>query len=262
MTLFEDAYVVIERENIAYDRIYTTYKTESALEELQNSVTFLESDAEPSGSPKANKSFKNFINSIVSKIMKVISDVKDKITSIFNGSNKLTLDEYLDSETGELALKYDIVRIQQNAEAEVRKGRKLVQAISRGTKVDDRVVEAFLDGGANLIDSNPGVGRTVIKATTASVVFNKCSKSLDGMKRDIDATRRECLKELGKEKEGVISRIFTKMGKITSEASNYVSITASSFTKSSKEQRTIREQQEKEAKKAEKKAQKKEKNKK
>ena len=41
--------------------------------------------------------------------------------------------------------------VQNGVDAEVRKGRKLIQAISKGTHIDDKTVETFVDNAAKVV---------------------------------------------------------------------------------------------------------------
>ena len=98
-----------------------------------------------------SSSFNEWVTKLIERVRKFISDAIDMVKDIFSDKKHLYIEDYLNSESGQIQFEYDIQKIQDNVDAELRKGRKLVQAISKGTKIDDRTVEAYVDNAGALI---------------------------------------------------------------------------------------------------------------
>lgn len=110
--------------------------------DLYEQIVFLEG----ADSPKA-KSFPNRILSaiklILDKIGKIISGFLDAIKS--SSDNRLTVDEYMQSETHEKEVAVNLQKMIDDCEEEYLAMRKCVQSISKATGIDPKAVAAFAD---------------------------------------------------------------------------------------------------------------------
>lgn len=123
---------------------------------------------------------RNAIQKICAYIVNLITDVISTFKNIFTpGKDHINVESYIKSAKGSIELENDIMRVQQQVDEEVRKGRKLVQAISKGTKVDDAVVEKYMDDAAKGIKK---YGRTTIATAASYLQFQKATGNLENLK--------------------------------------------------------------------------------
>lgn len=149
MSVFHDFYIqspdaIFDEFEISVMRINNKYVFESALG-IDDNDLFSEAET-PSNVPK-----KSWLSSMAERIGRLIKDFCNMIKNMFSFKGHLTLDDYKNSDTGKAQIDYDLRVVQDGVDAEVRKGRKLIQAISKGTHIDDAEVERFVDGTANIL---------------------------------------------------------------------------------------------------------------
>jgi hypothetical protein len=116
------------------------------------------------------------------------------IANVIGGSaeDHLDFDAYIKSNPGKCRFNHDMVRIVDDAEAEVLKARKLVQTIAKGLNYDPREV-------ANIVDSMSDVVRNNSKSIllTSAYMSNYLNKN-----KHLEANVKGALGEIG---EGIKS---------------------------------------------------------
>lgn len=76
------------------------------------------------------------------------------------------------------------MKVEEEAYEQVRKGRKLIQAIANKTKIDDAVVEQYIDNAAHGVKK---YGPTVVSTAGSYLLYNKSTGRLAAMKDELVA---------------------------------------------------------------------------
>lgn len=196
--IFEkEADIIFRRFDIDMERIKSEIMFENALLELSNSI-ITESDTVnidlSANGQKSNKTVqtsgkkRSAIGKICDYVIKLISDIIETVSNIFTPSKShIDVQTYLSSSQGKIELENDLLRVQKEAEEEVRKGRKIIQALSKGTKIDDAVIEKYVDGAA--IGAKK-YGKTIIPTAAAYVTYQKATGNLEEMKDNLIAAAK------------------------------------------------------------------------
>lgn len=105
--------------------------------------------------------FIKVIKSIIEATEKFFTNFIQLFQDIFSKKNKMTNEDYFQSETAEIQFNSDYAKTIENVEKEVLKGRKIIQRISKSTGIDDRVVADYCDRATNaVINNTPAVVKT------------------------------------------------------------------------------------------------------
>ena len=153
---FERDYVILEKSfDIEFDKIINNYMTESALLALEEDETFLEA---------AGNKFSEAVHKIISAISNFINSFIEMVENAFSNKEHITGDDFVNSKTGQLAFNADAKKIQAQIDDEVLKGRKIIQAISSKTGIDDKTVAEFCD---TAFDVGKSVGKFVLPVAAA-----------------------------------------------------------------------------------------------
>lgn len=244
-SLDRDYDILVRRFDIAVERAEAIYTYESTINNSLCSEYMIEAEAsvndgkEPSKMVKAKNAFSNFINKIITYMKNLLRDVGEMFSNMFNTKDGVTIDDYLKSETGKERYDFDCVDASIKAADEVRKGRKLVQAISRGTGIDDATVEEYVDKASKYVIDHKEM---VIAVPIAYAMYKKGTKKNKDMADDIDAAGKCAENVTDPKKQAAIKKIFGAMQKNvkvgTSALHHYGSKISKGFKKSKKNKET------------------------
>lgn len=131
---------------------------------------------------------KNIIIRLCESIIKFITDVVSSVKDIFTpGKSHVDIKSYLASEQGQIELDNDLMKVEDQVNEEIRKGRKIVQAIANKTKIDDAVVEEYIDNAAKGVKN---YGRTIVGTGYSYLLYQKSTGRLKAMKDELAATAK------------------------------------------------------------------------
>lgn len=141
---------------------------------------YIEAD-EDSDKPGLFSKLAGVVKTIINKIIETIKDFIEAIRNAFGP--KLTVDNYMNSNTVEVRLSEDIEKISEQIEAEILSERKGVQVISKFVQkissatnlpldafISDKTIGAAIDKANTFVAEH---GATVIKAAAATMIANK-----------------------------------------------------------------------------------------
>ena len=207
---FERDYTILEKSfDIEFDKIINNYTTESALLTLEEDETFLEA---------AGNKFSDAVHKIIDTIVNFINSFIEMIENAFSNKKHITGDDFINSKTGQLAFNADAKKIQAQIDDEVLKGRKIIQAISSKTGIDDKTVAEFCD---TAFDVGKSVGKFVLPITAAWGVKTFILKSMKNNKDKIKQLGEEVAKETDPKKQQQKLKVLMKMKKDISTGTKY-----------------------------------------
>lgn len=186
----KEMYILTAESNIELDRDIDQYFKELEMLNLLDYSPFCEASEEAKTVTKTNK-FIEIINKILAAVRRVFNSFMGMIKNMFSGKEDITAEEYLKSPSGQIQFEEDYQKIAEKVDEEVLKGRKIVQAISRGTGVDDKVIANYCDAAAKGIQKI-GIGVVLGGAVMgiAKVVKNKANNVM----KTVDVTGDELQK--------------------------------------------------------------------
>ena len=221
-SLDRDYDILMRRFEIATERAEAVYAYESCIADVdankyitEANKSFIPEEEEKvreASTPKIEKmkrAFKNFISKIVKYMRDLIYDVTEMISNLFK-KDDLDYKTYAQSETAKERFDFDCVDVELKVADEVRKGRKMIQAISKGTHIDDATVEHYVDKGANYIMNHKEV---VIGVPVAIATIKLASKKTKAAADDIEAAGKDAENVTDPVKQAKIKRIFGAMQK-------------------------------------------------
>ena len=129
---------------------------------------------------------KGFFSRMIDAIVSFIQKINESVANLFSKNEHVDLDSFLQSQTGQVQLSYDMEAIDREVNKKVLEGRKIIQAISSATGISDAKVAKFADGCANVVKehgvfiaSAAGIGLLRAK------VGKDCLKDLDKKVSDL-----------------------------------------------------------------------------
>lgn len=197
------------------DILYYKYEIES--EKLNDELYFetfyfQESENDEKSNPSVKRSsgkIMSIITRICESVSRLITDIIEMFSNIFTKKKDLDIDTYIKSNTGSIELDTDLQQVQQQVNAEVRQGRKLIQAISKGTKINDETVEKYVDKATEGIHKH---GKTMFTSAKAYKMFQNTTGNLKFLKSEMKDALDDCKANFGQPgKEVNISKIFKAM---------------------------------------------------
>ena len=207
---FERDYTILEKSfDIEFDKIINNYMAESALLALEEDETFLEA---------AGNKFSDAVHKIIDTIVNFINSFIEMIENAFSNKKHITGDDFINSKTGQLTFNADVKKIQEQIDDEVLKGRKLIQAISSATGVDDKTVANFCDKVPNVAKQ---VGTFVLPVAAAWGVKRLILGSMKKNKKEIKQLGDEVAKEIDPKKQKQKMRVLEKLKKDISIGTKY-----------------------------------------
>jgi hypothetical protein len=176
--LSQESAIMVLESDIAIDRAISDYMTESSMMSLVD--VYMESD-EARGKAEENK-FKAFINKLISVIKKLAHNISEGFKDIFVRDN-MTADDYFANPDVQIAISKDFKKMADEIEDEIIKGRKYVQAISKGTGIDDHTIAAYCDNAANFAMEE---GKYVIAGASAMALSRYFKKRVSSISKDLE----------------------------------------------------------------------------
>lgn len=129
---------------------------------------------------------KGFFSRMIDVIVSFIQKINESVANLFSKNEHVDLDSFLQSQTGQVQLSYDMEAIDREVNKKVLEGRKIIQAISSATGISDAKVAKFADGCANVVKEHG-----VFIASVAGIgllrakVGKDCLKDLDKKVSDL-----------------------------------------------------------------------------
>ena len=207
---FERDYAILEKSfDIEFDKIMNNYTAESALLTLEEDETFLEA---------AGNKFSDAVHTIINTISNFINSFIEMVENAFSNKEHITGNDFANSKTGQLAFNADVKKIQAQIDEEVLKGRKVIQAISSATGIDDKTVADFCD---NALDVGKNVGKFVLPVAAAWGVKTFILNSMKKNKDQVKQLGEEVAKETDPKKQSLKMRVLEKLKKDISIGTKY-----------------------------------------
>ena len=206
---------IFEQFEIDVSRINNQYMLEEMEVKESFDVDIYDETTDPSGEQKKESGFGAWISKMAQRVARLFQDFAEMIRNMFSVKGHVNLDNFKETELGKRQINYDINMVQSSVDAEIRKGRKLIQAISHATKIDDAAVESFVDGCATAIKRF--AVPTLI--TGGSIALFKGwenrqkaqSSEMNGAAQDMRAAEGD------KNKENAVMRIYSAMTNMVNE---------------------------------------------
>lgn len=159
--------------------------------------------------------FMAWVQKIAQRVARLFSDFAEMIKNMFSAKDHIDLDSFAKTEQGQAQIQYDLRLVQDSVDAEIRKGRKLIQLISNTTKVDDEQVERYVDGCATAIKRF--AVPTVITASSIAI-FKGWEKKNNARQSEMNGAANDMRNAAGdKQKEAAVTKIYNSMTKIVNE---------------------------------------------
>ena len=128
---------------------------------------------------------KGFFSRMIDAIVSFIQKINESVANLFSKNEHVDLDSFLQSQTGQVQLSYDMEAIDREVNKKVLEGRKIIQAISSATGISDAKVAKFADGCAKVVkDHDVFIASVAIIGLLHAKVGKDCLKKLD--KKDSD----------------------------------------------------------------------------
>ena len=207
---FERDYAILEKSfDIEFDKIINNYTAESALLTLEEDETFLEA---------AGNKFSDAVHKIIDTIVNFINSFIEMIENAFSNKKHITGDDFINSKTGQLTFNADAKKIQAQIDDEVLKGRKIIQAISSKTGIDDKTVADFCD---KALDVGKNVGKFALPVAAAWGVKTFLLNSMKKDKEQVKQLGDEVAKETDPKKQKQKMKVLQKLKKDLSIGTKY-----------------------------------------
>lgn len=175
----KDMFISITESNIEIDKDISEYFKEVEMSCLLDYSPFCEASESAKSTNNTNK-FVAIIHKILEAVKKTFTSLMNMIKNMFSGKENMSAEDYLKSPSVQIQFDEDYQKISEKVEQEILKGRKIVQAISKGTGVDDKVVANYCDAAAKGIQK---IGIGVVLGSAAigigKLVQKKCNNALN-----------------------------------------------------------------------------------
>ena len=204
---------------IEIERSLNDFLTEAEILSLN---IFTEAEAPAVDNQKEN-GFIAFIKRISEAIVNALKNLGTAIATTFGGGERMDTKDFLNSDIGKTLYNTDIHKINEECDAKILQGRKMVQAISNGTGVDDKTIANYVDGAANFLShTGPVLLSTGIAVAAIPKAREWINKKLGLIQDSGETLRSVAMKEYAdehkkKEDETKLSKIFSAMGTYTSK---------------------------------------------
>ena len=129
---------------------------------------------------------KGFFSRMIDAIVSFIQKINESVANLFSKNEHVDLDSFLQSQTGQVQLSYDMEAIDREVNKKVLEGRKIIQAISSATGISDAKVAKFADGCANVVkDHGVFIASVAGIGLLRSKIGKECLKDLDKKVSDL-----------------------------------------------------------------------------
>lgn len=224
-SIFErDADISLKEFEVDMLKINDEYMRESSLLLISGNLILEGEGAEP----QTKGFFSKAVDKIVSAVSRLITSFIEMIGDIFGNKKNITTADFIDSDTGKVTLNHDVTKINQDINKELLKGRKMIQAISRGTKIPDETVASFVDSSADFINK---YGKVVLGVGATMVLKNAILSAMNGNKKAMDDSGRDAKngnpdKKAEEQKMSILNRmsnLVSQSVKVSKEAITSIS---------------------------------------
>ena len=122
-----------------------------------------------------------FFNRMIDAIASFIRGINEAVSNMSKkDDDRVNLDSFLQSQTGQVQLSYDMEKIDKDVNKKILEGRKMIQAISSATGISDEKVAAFADSCGNFADKYGGwVCKVAAIGAVRSFVAHKSLNNVD-----------------------------------------------------------------------------------
>lgn len=193
---------IFDKFDIDVIRINNKYAMESAFGTIDDSVAYEAGESQPVSEKKS------WLKSMAERIGRLIRDFCEMLKNMFSPQDHVNLENYLKSADGKEQFDYDLIGVQNGVDAEIRKGRKLIQAISKGTHVDDKTVETFVDNAAKVVQKYAVPALISVGSIKMFNAFEANSKKINNEMQEAANEGDRVTDSSGKEK---IHKIYNSM---------------------------------------------------
>ena len=129
---------------------------------------------------------KGFFSRMIDALVSFIQKINESVANLFSKNEHVDLDSFLQSQTGQVQLSYDMEAIDREVNKKVLEGRKIIQAISSATGISDAKVAKFADGCANVVkDHGVFIASVAGIGLLRAKVGKDCLKDLDKKVSDL-----------------------------------------------------------------------------
>ena len=129
---------------------------------------------------------KGFFSRMIDAIVSFIQKINESVANLFSKNEHVDLDSFLQSQTGQVQLSYDMEAIDREVNKKVLEGRKIIQAISSATGISDAKVEKLAEGCANVVkDHGVFIASVAGIGLLRAKVGKDCLKDLDKKVSDL-----------------------------------------------------------------------------
>lgn len=129
---------------------------------------------------------KGFFSRMIDAIVSFIQKINESVANLFSKNEHVDLDSFLQSQTGQVQLSYDMEAIDREVNKKVLEGRKIIQAISSATGISDAKVAKFADGCANVVkDHGVFIASAAGIGLLRAKIGKDCLKDLDKKVSDL-----------------------------------------------------------------------------
>lgn len=171
--MMESANIDIMRAESDFNKAHSLYILESKKDKNADQPV------EPVVSEKQKSAFRQTIDKIFETIVRVFKNLVSAFGSLFKSSDSITAEEYFGDPNVQIMLDEDINKISERVDDELRKGKKFLQMLSRGTHIPDKELEKYLNaGGEILAERGPGFVKLAISGTSALVTRKNVKKKV------------------------------------------------------------------------------------
>ena len=202
--------------DIEVDTAIKDYFYESGLSSCEADNIFMEASEEE----KSDNIFKKAVEAIIAAISNFIDGVISAIQNLFDGRENLTPEEYKASNAMKIRLNKDIMKLTDEIDNEILKGRKIIQKISSATGISDKVIAGFCDDSAELLEA---IGPVAVTAGVAFGFEKVIRKKLKEKQKEIKSLEAEAKKIKGEKKEKRRSQSLRVLNRLKSDISYYAS---------------------------------------
>lgn len=211
----KDVYIANKRLDLDIARLVDIF--ESEIKMIDISAKFYTESEEPEvvDEAKQNK-FVELISKIYKSILDAMSTFFEKISDLFSKKDdetNLSTEDFLKSNTGKIELGYTLKYAQDKASKKIAEGNSIIQKLAKATKVDDSVVEKYVEDSASFLTS---MKKTDV--VEAGSVIAEYSKYTDTYKEFKDGGIKSVVKNI-KDPAGQVNgrKVIIAMGRYFSD---------------------------------------------
>lgn len=187
------------------------YLESSLIKQRRDSILF-----EDSKEKSESSGFKKYIKGIFQAIINFIENTIDSIKELFIKKKNITIDDYMNSTSGQLKMDKDIDKLSKAINEDMKAGNKLIYSIaSKVGGVSEKEVDDFIDKSKDKIKK---IGpATIIRGGAKFLTYNAIAGDLNNQKKSIRNSQNVIIgtTDLNDESEGLISKISSHLSNLT-----------------------------------------------